>query len=70
MGHQLGRRSGNGTPAGEEVWEWDTSCLIGLTLMQKRVWQNSPHQGGVTPIDSIVTAATVGQNFDRLFSAV
>jgi len=27
-------------------------------------------QGGVTPIDSIVTAATVGQNFDRLFSAV
>ena len=27
-------------------------------------------QGGVTPIDSIVTAATAGQSFDRLFSAV
>ena len=28
-------------------------------------------QGGVTPIDSIVTAATAGQNFcDRLSSAV
>ena len=27
-------------------------------------------QGGVTPIDSILTAATAGQNFDRLFSAV
>jgi len=24
-------------------------------------------QRGVTPINSIVTAATVGQNFDRLF---
>ena len=27
-------------------------------------------QGGVTPIESIVTAATAGQSFDRLFSAV
>ena len=27
-------------------------------------------QGGVTPMNSIVTAATAGQNFDRLFSAV
>ena len=27
-------------------------------------------QGGVTPIDSIVTAATAGQSFDRLSSAV
>jgi len=26
--------------------------------------------GGVTPIDSIVTAATAGQNFDWLFSVV
>ena len=26
-------------------------------------------QGGVTPIDSIVTAATAGQNFDHLFLA-
>ena len=26
-------------------------------------------QGGVTPIDSIVTAVTAGQNFDKLFSA-
>jgi len=29
-----------------------------------------PLQGGVTPIDSMVTAATAGQNFDRLFLAV
>ena len=28
------------------------------------------NQGGVTPIDSIVTAATAGQNFDWLSSAV
>ena len=28
------------------------------------------YQGGVTPIDSIVTAATAGQSFDRFFSAV
>ena len=27
-------------------------------------------QGGVTPIDSIVTAATAGESFDRLSSAV
>ena len=29
----------------------------------------SSWKGGVTPIDSIVTAAIAGQNFDRLFSA-
>ena len=35
------------------------------------LWSNSEYiQGGVTPIDSIVTAATTGQNFDRLSSAV
>jgi len=27
-------------------------------------------QGGVTSTDSVVTAATAGQNFDQLFSAV
>ena len=27
-------------------------------------------QGGVTPIESIVTTATVDQNLDRLFSVV
>ena len=25
------------------------------------------HQGGVTPIDTVVTAATAGQSFDRCF---
>ena len=33
-------------------------------------WYMNLIQGGVTPMDSIVTAATAGQNFDRLFSAV
>ena len=29
-----------------------------------------PHQGGVTPIESIVITATAYQNLDRLFSVV
>jgi len=32
MGHQLVRRSGNGTTAGEEVREWDTSWGEGLGI--------------------------------------
>jgi len=28
------------------------------------------HQKGVTPTDSIVTAATAGQSFDQLFLAI
>ena len=54
----------------------DTQCTISRTELITPVIGNfellpSDHtQGGVTPIDSIVTAATADQNFDRLFSAV
>ena len=41
--------------------------LLYPTNTFKNVYLSIKNQGGVTPIDSIVTAATAGQNFDRLF---
>ena len=43
--------------------------VIGLTTVvssHDRIY----NKGGGTPIESIVTTATAGQNLDRLFSAV
>ena len=49
--------------------EWQAKNIINLAH-PSLVLRQAINQGGVTPIDSIVTAATVGQSFDRLFLAV
>ena len=47
------------------------ACEVGLVNISWHMgWDRSQIQGGIAPIDSIVTAATAGQYFDRLFSAV
>ena len=46
------------------------ALLSGNFVVQSAGMLQSIQQGGVTPIDSIVTAATTGRSFDRLSSAV
>ena len=50
-------------PLKEEAWALNPFSAVGMKLY-------GFCQGGVTPIDSIVTAVTAGQNFDWLSSAV
>jgi len=42
---------------------------LGTRLLKKHYWRLLD-TGGVTPIDSIVTAASTGQNFEKLFSVI
>ena len=52
------------------VWHTNGNILTLTACKGQSLHHEIKDQGGVTPIDSIVTAATVGQSFDRLFSAV
>jgi len=51
-------------------FETRNNYTLNVTVMDggfPMLYDSAP--GGVTPIDSIVTATTTGQNFDLLFSA-